>query len=250
MAKRKTALVLSAGGMFGAYQAGVWAELSRVFTPDIVVGASVGSLNGWMIASCCDPGELTSRWLNLGEAGRIRWRRPAGWTDGCLDGEMLEGWVREMCSRWQPRGEYGVVLTQLPGLKPSLFRAPEAGWQHVLASCSVPVFLKQCRIGARLYSDGGLLDPLPLWAALEMGAERVVTVNVMKHRPWVIRQAVRGLCMVSGYRRESCARVEVVEISPDSRLGSARETMFWSRANAERWIEAGRRDAHLHTAGM
>ena len=46
----KTALVLSAGGMFGAYQAGVWQALSPVFRPDMVIGCSVGSINGALIA--------------------------------------------------------------------------------------------------------------------------------------------------------------------------------------------------------
>src|SRR2546427_8151414 len=41
----KTALVLSGGGMFGAYQAGVWKALSHELSPDIVVGASVGALD-------------------------------------------------------------------------------------------------------------------------------------------------------------------------------------------------------------
>src|ERR1035438_5321759 len=52
------ALVLSAGGMFGAYQAGAWNVLSRRFQPDLVVGASVGALNGWAIAGGCSPAEL------------------------------------------------------------------------------------------------------------------------------------------------------------------------------------------------
>ncbi len=50
-----SALVLSAGGMFGAYQAGVWNVLSQRFQPDMVVGTSAGALNGWAIASGCSP---------------------------------------------------------------------------------------------------------------------------------------------------------------------------------------------------
>ena len=45
-----TALVLSAGGMFGAYQAGAWKALAPELSPDLVVGTSAGSLNGWAIA--------------------------------------------------------------------------------------------------------------------------------------------------------------------------------------------------------
>src|SRR5437667_282201 len=48
--KTRTALVLSGGGMFGAWQAGAWKALASRFQPDLVVGASVGSLNGYAIA--------------------------------------------------------------------------------------------------------------------------------------------------------------------------------------------------------
>jgi len=57
-----TALVLSAGGMYGAYQAGAWKELADVFRPDLVVGASIGALTGWAIAGGCEPEELIARW--------------------------------------------------------------------------------------------------------------------------------------------------------------------------------------------
>ena len=60
----KTALVLSGGGMFGAYQAGAWKALSREISPDMVVGASVGALNGWLIASGVAAEELEQRWLD------------------------------------------------------------------------------------------------------------------------------------------------------------------------------------------
>src|SRR6185436_480327 len=52
-APRRTALVLSGGGMFGAYQAGVWAALHHSIQLDMVVGASIGCLNGWLIAGGC-----------------------------------------------------------------------------------------------------------------------------------------------------------------------------------------------------
>jgi len=45
------ALVLSGGGLFGAWQAGAWAACASHWQPDLIVGASVGSLNGYLIAS-------------------------------------------------------------------------------------------------------------------------------------------------------------------------------------------------------
>ena len=47
------ALVLSAGGQWGAWEAGAWKVLSQTFQPDLIVGASVGAWNGWAIAGGC-----------------------------------------------------------------------------------------------------------------------------------------------------------------------------------------------------
>ena len=47
----KKAVVLSGGGAKGGYQIGVWKVLRQMgFTPDIVVGTSVGALNGALMA--------------------------------------------------------------------------------------------------------------------------------------------------------------------------------------------------------
>lgn len=239
----KTALVFSAGGMFGAYQAGVWAELCDAFQPEIVVGASVGSLNGWLVASGCGGDVLLNRWRALGGEARLRWRLPRRWTGGCLDTSALACIIRRMCEEWTPVREFGVVLTHLPTLRPRLFRWPEAGWKHLLASCSVPAFMEQRAFAGEYFSDGGLVDPLPLAAAVEMGATAVVTVNLLHRRPWAIRQVVRVLRAYSGYRPPDCAGVRLVDISPAAGLGSARDSMYWSRSNTERWIEQGRQDA-------
>jgi NTE family protein len=238
----KIALVLSAGGMFGAYQAGVWSELASAFDPDIVVGASAGSLNAWMIACGSTPEELIHRWLHLQDASALRWRLPRSFDDGCIDGSLLEEEIRRMC-RLRPVREFGVVLTRLPSMRVELFRAPNVDWVHIAASCAVPGVLRRYKINGAVYADGGMLDPLPLWAAFEMGATRVVTVNVMKHRPWIVRQGVRALRICACYRPRAPQHALVVDVSPDRRLGSVRDTAVWSRHNAARWIEQGRTDA-------
>lgn len=239
----RTALVLSAGGMFGAYQAGVWLELSRVFDPDIVVGASVGSLNGWMVAARTDARELADRWLELGELATVRWRRPRSLADGVLDGSALEEWIRTACASHRPARRLGVVLTRVRTLRPTLFQTPDLDWRHVASSCAVPVFLRHHRIGGEYYSDGGIVDPLPVWAAEQMGATTIVTVNVMKHRPWAMRTVVGALQTCARYRPANCSGVTVVDISPEGRLGSAVDSMYWNPDRARRWIEQGQRDA-------
>lgn len=237
----KTALVLSAGGMFGAYQAGVWQAIERVVTPDLVVGASVGSLNGWAIAGGCGGDELVRRWLTLGEAARVRFRFPKRFSDGVLDSTVLNEWIRAMWDEFRPQVRYSLVTTCIPSFRPQRYEWPDLTWQHLAASCSVPVFLPQYRLAGDLTWDGGIMDPLPVWAALEMGATRIVAVNVLKQRPLFIRAAVGCLRAWSGYR-PAAPGVEFVEIAPRVRLGPMRDSMKWTPELAGRWIEMGRAD--------
>jgi predicted acylesterase/phospholipase RssA len=65
-----TALVLSAGGLWAAWEVGVWKALQASFQPDLIVGASAGSWNGWAIAGGCTPEELEELWLEP-RTGRI-----------------------------------------------------------------------------------------------------------------------------------------------------------------------------------
>lgn len=237
------ALVLSAGGMYGAYQAGVWEALEGIFQPELVIGASVGALNGWMIASGCPGSELTSLWVNSGELATVRWQFPRRWSDGLIDTSNLEGWIREACSIRTPIRRFGVVVTTLPKLRRELTVWPEAGWEHIAASCAVPLLLRPYRLGGSVCVDGGLVHPLPLEAAFSLGATRIVAVNVMNRRPAGVRALVRTLQVCSGYARPDCKQIEVLEIAPSERLGGYRDTMFWSADNIRRWLELGRADA-------
>jgi predicted acylesterase/phospholipase RssA len=230
--------------MFGAYQAGVWQELAQYFRPDIVVGASVGSLNGWMIASGCSGAALVDRWLQLEQLARLRWRRPKGPGEGLIECQALEQWTRETCAACQPETEYGVVTTDLFTMQPQLHTWPDLTWQHLAASCAVPVFLPLQRIGGRLCADGGLVDPLPLWASVRMGARRIVSVNLLNVRPLAVRAAVRAACWYGRYAPErQFPGVRIVEINPARPLGRVKDSLYWSAYNCRRWIEQGRFDA-------
>src|SRR5579872_2995924 len=111
-------LVLSAGGMYGAYQAGAWKALADVFQPDLVVGASIGAVNGWAIAGGCDPDELIDRWLRLEEAAQYRWKPPAGIFGGVLNSEPLQLALRDLYDSFRPRIDFAMVVTDLLRLHP------------------------------------------------------------------------------------------------------------------------------------
>jgi NTE family protein len=230
--------VLSAGGMFGAYQAGVWKALAPVWQPDMVVGASAGALNGWAIAGGCSPAELAAIWLDarMEELMRPRWRLPV------FDAAALSERAQALFTRYQPRVPYALTLCQIPRLRPRLVRGEEVTWRHLLASCAVPCGFAPVRIDGKLYADGGVLGALPLWAAQEMGADRAVAVNALVIMPSrTIRMAARLGCWI-GSPKIASSDFEVLRIEREGPLGALRDAVRWSKANAQRWIEMGEED--------
>ncbi|HEV2688079.1 MAG TPA: patatin-like phospholipase family protein [Bryobacteraceae bacterium] len=239
------ALVLSAGGMYGAYQAGAWKALADVFHPELVVGASIGALNGWAIAGGCDPDELIERWLNLGEARRYRWKFPAGFFGGVLNSDPLQRAIRDIYESYTPRIDFATVLTDLVRLRPRIVHGKEVTWRHLLATTAIVGIFDQVRIDGRLYSDGGLLAAVPLWAAAELGATKALVIDVLPETPGLIAKTfVGGMRALSPFQAPATPSVEVVTVKPARLLGQPLESIYWKRENAERWIRQGEQEAH------
>src|SRR5581483_9876396 len=97
-----TALVLSAGGMYAAWEAGVWKALAPHFQPDLVVGTSAGAWNGWAIAGGATPDDLIREWTN--ESLQEIW---AGHPD------PLHQKAKELWSRYHPKVPFGLTLVDL-----------------------------------------------------------------------------------------------------------------------------------------
>jgi NTE family protein len=221
------ALVLSGGGLFGAWQAGAWAALACRFQPDLIVGASVGSLNGYAIACGASPEKLRELWLA---------ERHSGFSELSTHiGRLMEH---------HPRIDFAVVITDLLRLKPQIVRGSEVTEHHLAASCAVPFFLPQVRIDGRLYSDGGLLNPLPVWAAVELGATEIVALHVLPEIPSaLLRPFVVAFRAMFGVHPPLPAGVSLRTILPSRRLGGMRDALYWKRENIESWLALGYKDA-------
>jgi NTE family protein len=237
------ALVLSAGGMFGAYQAGAWNVLSQRLQPDLVVGTSVGALNGWAIAGGCSAGALVAMWRDPATAGAMRLRVPLLPWNGWIDPAALLRQVEDWYTRFRPRVPYSATVVQVPQLR--LVRVPgeRITSLHLMASCAIPFGYPPVRIDGRLYVDGGLLDVLPVWAAVEMGATRVVAVNVLPQMPTPALRAVVRAVRFFSQKAAAVTGVEVLRVSPRAPLGTIRDALTWKAENVERWIRQGEDDA-------
>jgi NTE family protein len=239
-----TALVLSAGGMYGAYQAGAWRALADIFRPDLVVGSSIGAVNGWAIAGGCDPDELVDRWRHLEAAGHYRWKLPRSPWHGVFDTLQLQAAIRAVYESFRPRTHFAMVVTDLKRLRPVVVRGNEVSWQHLVASTAIVGLFDQVRLGGRIYSDGGLLSAVPLWAAAEIGATKALVINVLPVPPGTIARVFVGAARaLSPFRAAASPGIEVVHLAPPTLLGSPLESIYWTRRNAEAWIRAGEEQA-------
>jgi NTE family protein len=228
-----TALVLSAGGLWAAWEVGAWSVLRERFRPDLIVGASAGAWNGWAIAGGCTPQELARLWLDPATGEVMRFGLHA---TGFLRGEPLRAKARELFERFQPRVPFALTTVELPWLKRRIVRDQDIAWQHLAASCAIPAAFPPVEIGGRRYVDGGLRGGLPLWAARELGATRAVALNVLNTPGFRLLHFAMG-------GKPAGTRMEVALIEPSRRLGRLRDAVRWSAGNIERWIAQGERDA-------
>ena len=237
------ALVLSAGGLFGAYQAGAWNALSGRFRPEMVVGASVGAINGWAIAGGCPAAEVLAMWLDPAMTAVTRPHFPFLPWKGCIDPAPLEKRVRDLYRRFRPRVPYSATIVEVPWMRLVRVGQDRIAPEHLMASCAVPLGYPPVRIGGRWYVDGGVLDILPVWAAVEMGATRVLAVNALPRLPSLALRAAAEVVRVVGQRPARVSGIEVVEICPRAPLGTLRDSAIWSAENMRRWIRQGEEDA-------
>ena len=175
-------LVLGAGAARGFAHIGVIKALeAQGIRPDIVVGSSAGSVIAALFASGATGNDLNRLALNLDEATIADWGLPfAGRFGGLIKGDALQNMVnREVQNKSieQMRIPLGIVATELQSGKGVLFRSGNTGLA-VRASCSVPGVFQPAVISGKEYVDGGLVAPVPVSYARQMGATLVIAVNI------------------------------------------------------------------------
>jgi NTE family protein len=229
-AAMNTGLVLSGGGFFGAFQAGVYEVTGQ---PDCVAGASAGALNAWAIASGMPPRTLQALWIEAAETARAGWRWPRFPGDGFLQSTRLEAILARLTAEWRPRIDLAVVVSQGWNCRPLLLRNEAISARTLLASCAVPLLLPAQRLDGVLSFDGGLRDVCPVWAARELGAGHIIAVNVWNHLPFWWPRRSPG----------APPSPDVTRIDPPIPLAPLRRSALATPAEVARWIALGRDSA-------
>ena len=171
-------LALGGGAARGFAHIGVIQVLEENGIPvDLVVGTSAGSLVATLYASGKGGVLLGQLADGMDETAFTDWSFPGR---GLIRGEALAKYVRDNTggrSIEQMRVPLGIVATDLDNGQAILFQRGDVGIA-VRASSAVPAVFQPVRIGAREYVDGGLVSPVPVRFARQMGAELVIAVDI------------------------------------------------------------------------
>ncbi|MFZ6753115.1 patatin-like phospholipase family protein [Undibacterium sp. Dicai25W] len=178
----KIGLALGGGAARGFAHIGVIKALeSQGIYPDIVVGTSAGSVVGSMYAAGNNGFALQKMALEMDEATISDWSLPMfAKSSGVLKGDALQAYVNRMVGQLtieKLKKPFGAVATDLSTGKAVLFQRGNTG-AAVRASSAVPAVFQPVTIGGRQYVDGGLVAPVPVKFARDMGADLVIAVNI------------------------------------------------------------------------
>lgn len=171
-------LALGGGAARGFAHVGVLQVLEEHgIRPDLVVGTSAGSLVATLYASGKSGQQLAALADSMDELMITDWSFPFR---GVLRGQALARYVRQHTGGKlieQMAIPLGIVATDLRSGQGVLFRRGDAA-TAVRASSAVPAVFQPVSIQGREYVDGGLVSPVPVRHAREMGAELVIAVDI------------------------------------------------------------------------
>lgn len=203
---RGPAFVLGGGGALGAYEVGMLKALFAAgVRPDLVLGTSVGAINGAAVAA--EPSQasverLIDLWTGLGRAGVFA---------GSLAGRVSTA-VRSRTHLYTPAPLVELLRTHLPVAAVEQLTVPfqcvaasiEHAAEHwfdsgplvpaVLASSAVPGLLPPVALDGEHFVDGGLVNSIPVGRAVALGAREIYVLQVGRierpltppRRPWEV----------------------------------------------------------------
>lgn len=176
----KLGLALGGGAARGFAHVGVIQVLEEAgIKPDLVVGTSAGSVVAAFYASGKDGAQLQKAAETMEEATITDWTVPL-LGRGMMRGDGLARYVNKQTGGRrieELKIPLGIVATDLKTGEGVLFQRGDIG-TAVRASSSVPSVFEPVRIGNREFVDGGLVSPVPVRYARQMGAEYVLAIDI------------------------------------------------------------------------
>ncbi|GAA3393718.1 patatin-like phospholipase family protein [Cryptosporangium minutisporangium] len=228
---RTVAFVLGGGGVLGAVEVGMVRALYGVgIHPDLVVGTSIGALNGVVLAAAPieeTTDRLTELWAS--DAARSVFRASVARQVGHLVRTGTHAHSAEpLRALLKPLEGLTFEDLRLPFqcCAASIERAAEQWFtsgpliEAVLASCAVPGLLPPVRIEDEHYLDGGLVNSIPVGRAIELGAEQVFVLQVGRierplqapSKPWEVAMVAFEIARRHRFARDMASLPGNIEV--------------------------------------
>jgi len=176
----KLGLALGGGAARGFAHVGVISVLEEAgLRPQVVAGTSAGSLVAAIYATGKTGAQLQQTALAMEEVAITDWMLPII-GKGVFRGDALGRYVNQLVGGRlieQMAIPLGIVATDLNSGQAVLFRSGDTG-TAVRASSAVPAVFVPVKISGHEYVDGGLVSPVPVRFARQMGADIVVAVDI------------------------------------------------------------------------
>lgn len=199
------AFVLGGGGLHGACEVGMLRALAEAgIRPDLVVGTSVGALNGVFVAAA--PVDAAERLSGLWQGESLRlafserfWGRMVRLTRSGTHLHSFEP-LRKLLDESLPGPAFEDLELPFQCVAANIEQAT-ARWfgsgpvvPAVMASCAVPGLLPPVAMDGSHYFDGGLVDSIPVGRAVTLGATEVYVLHAGRiesplaapRRPWEV----------------------------------------------------------------
>ena len=226
-----TAFVLGGGGVLGAAEVGMLqALLEAGIRPDLVLGTSVGALNGALVAADPGPGvveRLTELWRTATREeiypdGVLRQVRRAVRTGTHLHSSEP---LRRRIEAELGERTFDDLVIPFQCCAASIERAAEHWFTSgrvvdaVVASAAVPGLLEPAEVDGEHYLDGGIVNSIPLARAVRCGADRVYVLQVGRierpltapRRPWEVARVSFEIARRHRFHRELAELPDHVE---------------------------------------
>lgn len=186
----KIAFALGGGGRLGASEVGMLRALfEREIVPDLIVGTSIGALNGAAVAVAPETStieRLEEIWSSLGDSEVFSGTVFSGAANLVRTRTALQSNepLRGLIERLLPAKTFADLSVEFHCVAASIERAAEHWFSDgplvdaILASCAVPGILPAVEIDGEHFIDGGVVNSIPIARAVELGATEIFVLHV------------------------------------------------------------------------
>lgn len=223
----KTGLVFSGGGARGAYQVGAWKALDKLgIKSDVVAGTSIGSINGALyVQGSLEEAEKLWKQLDFNmvfdedfdydkktDYKKVIIKYLKSIKSGGIEPSNLYNNLKNCISIdkfYNSNINYGLTTVLYPKLK--LIELTKENMDkdklvdYLIASATVYPVFKIKEIEHQKYIDGGVKNAIPMDMALNLGAERLIVIDIS-----ITKSKVKS----------NIKPKELIVIKPNNKIGS------------------------------